>query len=237
MPPGRRARAPRRGRRRSRSTGPMLEIGSYCGKSADLPRRRRAAARHRAVLRRPPPRVRGEPARLGVARARSRRPRASARWTRCRSSAARSTTPDSKAPSSRSSATRRRSAAHWTTPLALLFIDGGHGTEPAHRDYELWTPARRARRPASASTTCSPTRPTAAGRRTRSTAAPSSRSGSRTSSATGSAARPAVSRGRGADSLGVEQRRQRPRRGRRTAPTPGEPPTSASAASTIDAAV
>jgi predicted O-methyltransferase YrrM len=29
---------------------------------------------------------------------------------------------------------------HWTTPLALLFIDGGHGAEPAHRDYELWTP-------------------------------------------------------------------------------------------------
>ena len=28
----------------------------------------------------------------------------------------------------------------WTTPLALLFIDGGHGTEPAHRDFELWTP-------------------------------------------------------------------------------------------------
>lgn len=31
-------------------------------------------------------------------------------------------------------------ATHWTTPLAFLFIDGGHGTEPAHRDYELWTP-------------------------------------------------------------------------------------------------
>src|SRR4051812_13766720 len=31
-------------------------------------------------------------------------------------------------------------AAYWTTPLALLFIDGGHGTEPAHRDYALWTP-------------------------------------------------------------------------------------------------
>jgi predicted O-methyltransferase YrrM len=29
---------------------------------------------------------------------------------------------------------------HWQTPLALLFIDGGHGTEPAHRDYETWTP-------------------------------------------------------------------------------------------------
>src|SRR5262245_20690358 len=24
-------------------------------------------------------------------------------------------------------------AKAWTTPLALLFIDGGHGTEPAHR--------------------------------------------------------------------------------------------------------
>ncbi|CAN5533921.1 class I SAM-dependent methyltransferase [soil metagenome] len=29
---------------------------------------------------------------------------------------------------------------HWSTPLALLFIDGGHGAEPAHRDYEIWTP-------------------------------------------------------------------------------------------------
>lgn len=28
----------------------------------------------------------------------------------------------------------------WTTPLALLFIDGGHGSEPAHRDYETWVP-------------------------------------------------------------------------------------------------
>ena len=31
-------------------------------------------------------------------------------------------------------------ARHWRTPLALLFIDGGHGTEPAHRDFEQWTP-------------------------------------------------------------------------------------------------
>ena len=28
----------------------------------------------------------------------------------------------------------------WTTPLAMLFIDGGHGSEPAHADYERWTP-------------------------------------------------------------------------------------------------
>ncbi len=31
-------------------------------------------------------------------------------------------------------------ARHWKTPISLLFIDGGHGSEPAHRDYELWTP-------------------------------------------------------------------------------------------------
>jgi predicted O-methyltransferase YrrM len=31
-------------------------------------------------------------------------------------------------------------AANWQTPLALLFIDGGHGTEPAHLDYSGWTP-------------------------------------------------------------------------------------------------
>jgi len=31
-------------------------------------------------------------------------------------------------------------ARHWRTPLALLFIDGGHGEEPAHTDYEGWAP-------------------------------------------------------------------------------------------------
>jgi predicted O-methyltransferase YrrM len=31
-------------------------------------------------------------------------------------------------------------ASVWATPLALLFIDGGHGEEPARLDYELWTP-------------------------------------------------------------------------------------------------
>ena len=31
-------------------------------------------------------------------------------------------------------------AAAWDTPLALLFIDGGHGTGPAHMDYEGWMP-------------------------------------------------------------------------------------------------
>lgn len=33
-----------------------------------------------------------------------------------------------------------RLAALWGTPLAFLFIDGGHGAAIAHADYEGWTP-------------------------------------------------------------------------------------------------
>jgi MMP 1-O-methyltransferase len=31
-------------------------------------------------------------------------------------------------------------AAHWRTPCAFVFIDGGHGVEPARADYAAWTP-------------------------------------------------------------------------------------------------
>ena len=31
-------------------------------------------------------------------------------------------------------------ARHWSTPLAFLFIDGGHGVEPARADYAGWSP-------------------------------------------------------------------------------------------------
>lgn len=31
-------------------------------------------------------------------------------------------------------------ARHWSTPVGLLFVDGGHGSEPAHADYENWVP-------------------------------------------------------------------------------------------------
>ena len=31
-------------------------------------------------------------------------------------------------------------ARHWTTPCALVFIDGGHGEEPARQDWEGWAP-------------------------------------------------------------------------------------------------
>jgi len=30
-------------------------------------------------------------------------------------------------------------AAYFTTPCALVFIDGGHGSAPAHADYEAWS--------------------------------------------------------------------------------------------------
>lgn len=33
-----------------------------------------------------------------------------------------------------------RIAAHWATPLGLLFVDGGHGPDPARADYEGWVP-------------------------------------------------------------------------------------------------
>lgn len=33
-----------------------------------------------------------------------------------------------------------RAASVWTTPLSFLFIDGGHGEEPARLDFEGWTP-------------------------------------------------------------------------------------------------
>lgn len=31
-------------------------------------------------------------------------------------------------------------AAHWGTPLAFLFVDGGHAAEVAHADYDAWVP-------------------------------------------------------------------------------------------------
>lgn len=31
-------------------------------------------------------------------------------------------------------------AGHWQTPLGMVFIDGGHGAAPAHADYDAWAP-------------------------------------------------------------------------------------------------
>ena len=54
--------------------GPVCEIGTYCGKSADLPRRGGPADRVRGRHRRPPPRLGGDPARLGAPRPGAGRP-------------------------------------------------------------------------------------------------------------------------------------------------------------------
>ena len=32
-------------------------------------------------------------------------------------------------------------AKHWDTQLAFLFIDGGHGSQPANDDYQWWVPS------------------------------------------------------------------------------------------------
>ncbi|MDQ3897038.1 MAG: class I SAM-dependent methyltransferase [Actinomycetota bacterium] len=31
-------------------------------------------------------------------------------------------------------------ATHWSTPLGLVFVDGGHGRRAAHADYDAWSP-------------------------------------------------------------------------------------------------
>lgn len=31
-------------------------------------------------------------------------------------------------------------AKHWQTPISMLFIDGGHGVEPARQDFVSWAP-------------------------------------------------------------------------------------------------
>ena len=119
---------------------PFVEIGSYCGRSTIW---LGAAARdvgHRGVRRRPPPRLGGEPGRLGAPRPDRRRRRAPGGWTRCRSSAR--TIHDAGLEDHVVAVVGRSPvvARHWSTPAALVFIDGGHGVEPARADYAGWAP-------------------------------------------------------------------------------------------------
>ena len=159
--------------------GPMLEIGSYCGKSAIY---LGAAAQQRDTVlfsRRPPSRIGGEPAGLGVARARPGRPcgrqdrhaadlpahdpRRGARGHR----------------RGASSPTRRRWPRTGDAARAAL-----HRRRPRHRArpprLRAVDPAGERGRPARDPRRVLRTRPTADGRPTRSTAAPSSRDASRT---------------------------------------------------------
>ena len=137
-----------------------------------LPRLGRGRRRHRAVRRRSPSRLGGEPAGVGVARARSRRPAVGRIDTL--PTFRRTVLDAGLEPSVVAVVGDSPTVGAWTTPLALLFIDGGHGPS---RPTATTSCGRRTwpRAACSPSTTCSPTRPTVAARRTRSTAGRSSR--------------------------------------------------------------
>ena len=116
---------------------PFLEVGSYCGRStvcwAPPP-----ASVARSSSRRPPPRLGGEPGRLVAARHLSST--RTGGWTPSPVPPGHPTTPAWSSRWSASSVRRRRSPRHWTTPLALVFIDGGHGGEPARADSRAGRP-------------------------------------------------------------------------------------------------
>ena len=59
-------------------------------------------------------------------------------WTPCRSSAGRSSEAGLEDVVVGVVGASATVAAQWRTPLSLLFIDGGHGNEPAHADYHGW---------------------------------------------------------------------------------------------------
>ncbi len=101
----------------------------------DLPGRGRPGHRQHRLHPRPPPRLGGEPGRLGAPRRLAGR-----RGVRADGHAAglpphRSSAPGSRTRWSPSSGGRPPSPRHWRTPLALLFIDGGHAEEHAQNDY------------------------------------------------------------------------------------------------------
>ena len=152
---------------------PMLEIGSYCGKSAVYLGAGGRGARHHPVRPRPPSRQRGEPGRAGSG--------TSPTWSTPRSARMdtlprfRRTIHDAGLEASVVAAGRR--LAHrraGTGPSRCRCCSSTAVTAPS-RPIATTRPGRPTSSRAACwpSTTCSPTRPTAAGRPTRSTAGPS----------------------------------------------------------------
>ncbi|MGH9125532.1 MAG: class I SAM-dependent methyltransferase [Acidimicrobiales bacterium] len=129
----------RAARRAPGSAGPMLEIGTYCGKSAlylaaaavDLATPLFSVDHHRGSEELQPGWEHHDPSLVDTATGRM----------------------DS-LPAARATIERAGLegdvvlvvgmsvvvAAQWSTPLSLLFIDGGHGDEVAWADYEAWAP-------------------------------------------------------------------------------------------------
>ena len=125
------------------ATGTFVEIGAWCGKSTRLPGSRRRGHRGRALQHRPPPRVGGEPGRLGPPRPRRRRPRHRAHRHAAVLAARPSTGPGLGASVVGVVGDSPTIAERWRTPLDLCFIDGGHGAEPAWADFRRLDAAHR----------------------------------------------------------------------------------------------
>ena len=118
----------------------FVEIGAWCGKSSVYIGRRRRGQWCRPLQPRPPPRLRGEPGRVGAPRPvagrsgirQDRHPAPLApHHRRCR------VEPIGDRDGGRFPHGGR---SQWSTPLAFCFIDGGHGVDPAWSDYRGWTP-------------------------------------------------------------------------------------------------
>ena len=119
--------------------GPLLEVGSYCGKSTRLPRRRRPGAgrvlfavdHHRGSEENQPGWEWHEPDLVDPAVGRMDTLPMFRRTIHDAGLEGTVVAVVGESPVV---------ARAWATPLAFLFIDGGHGVEPARLDYELWTP-------------------------------------------------------------------------------------------------
>ena len=120
--------------------GPVLEVGTYCGKSTIYLAARGAATAARSSspsITTTAPRSTRRAGSTTTPRWWTRAPGGS---TRCPSSGRRSRPPgledDVVAIVGRSAEV----AQVWRTPLGLVFIDGGHTDEAAAADYEGWAP-------------------------------------------------------------------------------------------------
>ena len=120
--------------------GPVLEVGTYCGKSTIY---LAAAARAgRASWWSPwtTTAARRSTSPAGSTTTRRWSTRRPAGWTRCRGCAPRWPRPGSRTTSSSWWAGPPRWPRLWRTPLGMVFIDGGHTDAAAVADYEGWAP-------------------------------------------------------------------------------------------------
>ena len=120
------------------SGAPLLEIGTYCGKSTIYLAAAAARTRHDRGHRGPPPRLARSTSPAGSTTTPRWWTRAPGGSTRCPRCAARCTGPGWRTTWSPVVGRSAAVAAWWTTPVGLVFIDGGHTEEAAAADYRGW---------------------------------------------------------------------------------------------------